>query len=193
MTRCAAEPARALRARRAHRVREFLPVAALLAALPAAFACQTASTPDEPMTDPAADATVVAAADTTPPPSPAMGAVVNAGGDAALGDDAFELNSAAIVDDRLEVSVSYGGGCAEHEFTLVLAEAFRETFPLRLPVDLRHEANGDACEAWLTTDYVFDLTLVRTRYREGYGSGPGSVILQLEGVGPDSLLYEFPG
>ena len=33
---------------------------------------------------------------------------------------------------------------------------------------LAHNANGDACEAWLTEDYNFDLTPIKTMYQEGY-------------------------
>ena len=125
-----------------------------------------------------------------PAPSQA-GRVVVAGADAGLGDDDFVLNSATITGDTLAISASYSGGCRTHVFTLVIAASFRESSPVRLPAVLRHDANGDACEAWPTESYTFDLALVRARYREVYGPGAGRVALQLDGVPGESLVYEF--
>ena len=114
-----------------------------------------------------------------------------AGTRAALGDDDYVLNSATMTGDTLTISVSYSGGCKAHLFTLVIAASFVESSPVRLPAVLRHEANGDTCEAWPTESYAFDLALVRARYREVYGPGAGRVALQLDGVPVDGLIYEF--
>ena len=130
-------------------------------------------------------------ADTPAPVSPRAGSVVVAGADATLGDDDYVLNDAAISGDALSVSVSYGGGCETHAFTLVIAVSFTEASPVQLPAVLRHDANGDACEAWLTHSYVFDLAIVRNRYRAVYGTGPGRVALRLDGFAGDRLVYEF--
>ena len=89
--------------------------------------------------------------------------------------------------------VGDGGGCRTHVFTLVISESFREADPVQLPAVLAHEANGDPCQAWLTETHVFDLDLVRTRYRQFYGPGPGRVVLQIEGVSGEDLVYEFAG
>ena len=125
-----------------------------------------------------------------PAPSQA-GRVVVAGADAMLGDDDYVLNSATITGDTLTVSVSYSGGCRTHVFTLVIAASFVDSSPVRLPAVLRHDANGDTCEAFPTESYTFDLALVRARYRAVYGPGAGSVALQLNGVPEDALVYEF--
>ena len=126
-----------------------------------------------------------------PPPR-----VVVAGDDADLGGDPYELNSAAITGHALTVSVSFAGGCQEHAFTLVIGDSFAESSPVQLPAVLKHDANGDSCEAWLTETHVFDLELIRNRYREAYGPGAGTVVLQLRGAPdvPDALVdlvYEF--
>ena len=68
-----------------------------------------------------------------------------------------------------------------------------ESDPVQLAAELVHEANGDPCEAWLTNTRVFDLDLVRTRYRQFYGPGPGTVVLQVEGLPGENLVYEFAG
>ena len=107
------------------------------------------------------------------------------------GHDHYVVNSAALEGDRLSIEVSYGGGCREHTFTLVISETFLESDPVQLPAVLAHDANGDTCEAWLTATHVFDLALVRTHYRQAYGAGPGRVVLQIEGVSHHDFLYEF--
>lgn len=47
--------------------------------------------------------------------------------------------------DRLSVTVTYGGGCAEHVFTLHARPA-----GLLTDVWLEHDAGGDRCEALIT-------------------------------------------
>ena len=127
---------------------------------------------------------------TAPAPSQA-GRVVVAGTDATFGNDDYVLNSATITGDTLAVSVSYSGGCREHVFTLVIAASFVDSSPVRLPAVLRHDANGDTCEAFPTESYAFDLALVRARYQEVYGPGAGRVALEIDGVPEDGLVYEF--
>ena len=106
------------------------------------------------------------------------------------GHDPFEIGSAAIAGDRLSVEVSFGGGCEEHDFTLVIGAAFAESDPVQLQAEIAHDANNDACEAYLTETRVFDLGLVRTRYRDWYGPGAGEVVMLIKGVG-ESLSYVF--
>ena len=108
------------------------------------------------------------------------------------GDDPYVVNSAAVDGDRLTISASYGGGCRDHIFTLVIAKSFRGSDPVQLPAVLAHEANGDPCEAYLTESRVYDLALVRTRYRQFHGSGSGKVVLRIDGV-PGDLVYRFDG
>ena len=127
---------------------------------------------------------------TAPAPSQA-GRVVVAGTGATWRNDDYVLNSATITGDTLTVSVSYSGGCRTHVFTLVIAASFVGSSPVRLPAVLRHDANGDTCEAFPTESYAFDLALVRSRYRAVYGPGAGRVALQLDGVPEDELVYEF--
>ena len=63
---------------------------------------------------------------------------------------------------------------------------------MQLAVLLAHDANGDACEAWLTEDYRFDLRVIRDRHREAYGRGPGEVVLLLLDDAPSGrLVYAF--
>ena len=121
-----------------------------------------------------------------------VGRVVVEGADAGYGDDDFVVEEATLDGDTLRARVSYGGGCESHAMTLVISASFIETSPVRLRSFFRHEANGDPCQAWLTEDWVFELTLVRERYETFYGPGPGAVVLQLDLDGASAdLLYEF--
>ena len=120
------------------------------------------------------------------------GAVIVSDTPGDLGDDDYALNAARIAGDTLTLNLSYGGGCAAHEFTLVAAETFMASSPVQLAVHLAHDAHGDPCEAWLTTDYEFDLTAIRDRYRQQYGSAAGRIVLLLAGVPAGSLEYVFP-
>ena len=125
------------------------------------------------------------------PDMPDTNVVVDDGRD--YGDDPYELNSAAIDADRLTISVSFAGGCRNHIFTLVISKSFTESDPVQLPAVLAREANGDSCEAYPTESRVFDLALVRTRYRQFYGPGSGTLVPRIAGVPGDDLLYQFDG
>ncbi len=137
------------------------------------------------------DTPVAVSVDDVPPTGPRAGAVLVSGQPHLHGQDSFVLNGAAIAGDTLSLNLSYAGGCARHEFTLVASESFLESDPVQLPVSLGHDANGDSCEAWLTEDYEFDLTPLRDRYRQSYGDGSGRIVLLLEGVPGGTLLYVF--
>ena len=137
------------------------------------------------------DTPVAVSVDDVPPAGPRSGAVVVSEAPHLHGRDPFVLNDAAVAGDTLSLNLSYAGGCARHEFTLVASELFRESEPVQLPVSLAHDANGDSCEAWLTEDYEFDLSVLRDRYRRAYGDGPGRIVLLLEGAPGGPLLYVF--
>ena len=105
------------------------------------------------------------------------------------GTDDFDLDDAVVSGDTLSVTVSYGGGCEDHVFTLVASEAFQESDPVQLAVTLAHEANDDACERWVTQGYSFDLLPIKERFQNQYQDS-GTIVLQLEDA-PGELLYEF--
>ncbi|MDE0398620.1 MAG: hypothetical protein OXL96_12560 [Candidatus Poribacteria bacterium] len=108
-----------------------------------------------------------------------------------FGTDAYALNSATITDDMLNISVSYSGGCEEHQFTLVVSERFLESFPVQLHVSIAHDANNDTCEAYPTENYRFDLTPIKTMYQAAYRQEAGTIILRLKDAPEGELVYEF--
>lgn len=118
------------------------------------------------------------------------GKVVFSGSDGDVRDrrsDPYKLSAARIKDDTLEVTVSFGGGCETHEFTLFVANAFMESDPVKVNVALAHNANGDPCEAWLTEERSFDLAPVR----EASGQKQGTIVLLLDNAPDGELRYDF--
>ena len=98
--------------------------------------------------------------------------------------DEYELkidgdHAPVIENGTLILTISYSGGCASHDFTLVTNGNFMESDPVQLVVALTHNANDDTCQAYSTERYSFDLEPIRTRYQEAYGTGEGSITLHL--------------
>ena len=108
-----------------------------------------------------------------------------------FGTDEYALNSATIADDMLNISVSYSGGCEDHQFTLVASDTFLESFPVQLRASIAHDANGDTCEAYPTENYRFDLTPIKTMYQAAYRQEAGTIILRLKDAPDGELIYEF--
>lgn len=111
--------------------------------------------------------------------------------DKKYGVDPFQLNSAAIQDDTLKVSVSYSGGCKTHEFTLISSDVFLESYPVQLMVSIAHNANDDSCEAYPTEDYSFDLTPIKTMYQNAYQQDEGTIVIRLKDNTNGDLVYKF--
>lgn len=138
------------------------------------------------------DASVSVSADDVVPDEIQMGTVVIDDAVEEWGIDEYVLNSATITGDTLELNISYSGGCEKHQFSLVSSGVFLESYPVQLRVDLAHNANNDSCEAWLTTDYYFDLNAIKILYQAAYQQEAGTIILLLEDALNGQLVYEFP-
>ena len=144
--------------------------------------------------------------DDRPPLPPPPGGVVVNHEDAApsqWGSDEYDLQTGEDIDtgedrtpvleaDTLSLTVSYGGGCREHDFTLVaamIADDECDLSPVVLDVFLAHDDHDDPCEAYPTVTYDFDLTPIKEMYRDTCGEDAGAVDLRLRDVG-GNLLYE---
>ncbi len=98
-----------------------------------------------------------------------------------LPDDPFAVNSVTIKDDCLEISLSYGGGCEAHVFTMYLMPNRCGTPPVPPPsLVLCHESNGDMCEAYITETVSFSLTTLQS-----LGGNPITFSLSLNFDGSD--------
>lgn len=61
---------------------------------------------------------------------------------------------------KVELNVSYGGGCFDHTFELELAGGCRESFPVQCDLNLVDTTGKvDMCEAFITENLVLDLPL----------------------------------
>lgn len=97
--------------------------------------------------------------------------------------DRVTITKAFIEGDSLKLSVQFGGGCRQHEFSLVSDGKYMKSMPPRLNMYLEHKHNDDACRAFIHEDLAFDLSAIR------YAAG-NKLVLQV--VGWDSnLVYEY--
>ncbi len=93
---------------------------------------------------------------------------------------------AEIVGDTLFASVAHSG-CDQAEVTPCWDGAFMESFPVQVALDLSI-GPAQACDAYFEFETEIDLGPLKQAYEDGYGSGAGSMILNLDG---ESILYEF--
>lgn len=73
---------------------------------------------------------------------------------------------------RLEVALTYSGGCEAHGIDLIFDAEWRESFPVQTTAWLTHHDPGDMCDALPHEVRGFDLTRFFEAYRASY---PGSV------------------
>ncbi|HDS00746.1 MAG TPA: hypothetical protein ENO22_15325 [candidate division Zixibacteria bacterium] len=84
--------------------------------------------------------------------------------------DAFELEDVGISGDILTLTVSYSGGCKDHDFALYMAPpAFMESYPVQANIYLEHQAYNDMCEAYITEDLQFNIRPIAEKYFLEYG------------------------
>ena len=104
-------------------------------------------------------------------------------------NDAVTINSATINGNSLELSVSYGGGCRDHEFGLITNGVFAESYPVQTWVKLTHEANGDNCFAMLSRTLRFDLSPLKALYNSAYKTRSGIMVIHVtDGI---SVTYSW--
>lgn len=71
--------------------------------------------------------------------------------------DPVEITDVWIEGNVIALEVSYGGGCANHEFKLLADAAIAESEPPQGFLTLCHNANGDKCKAIVHETLRFDL------------------------------------
>lgn len=102
--------------------------------------------------------------------------------------DPWSYLSHRVEEDLLTLHIQYGGGCRDHRFALLVDPAFMESHPVQVAARLAHDADGDPCRALVGRTLRFDLTPLKEHYRNAYGPGPATVILQLAG---QPIAYDF--
>lgn len=69
----------------------------------------------------------------------------------------YEITSVAQQGSLVRLEVGYSGGCEPHEFVLRWSGVGAPSDPPQFPLELHHDAHGDACEAYLTLPLWLDL------------------------------------
>ena len=73
-------------------------------------------------------------------------------------DDGGTIGAVRMNGDNLEIEVSYAGGCEDHVFDLSWSGTYLKSHPAQVVLDLRHNAHGDMCEAYITETVVIDVS-----------------------------------
>lgn len=89
--------------------------------------------------------------------------------------DQASITSMKIDGDTLRLTVTHGGGCADHTYQLYTSGAVMKSYPPQMNIRLSHNANGDACEALITKDLAFDLSPLKKQL----GGSSGTVVLHI--------------
>jgi len=75
-----------------------------------------------------------------------------------LARDPIYLNDAFVDGNCLQINISYSGGCKDHTVDLALMHPWIDGSSSVPTFEIKHNANGDMCEAIFTKEMRFDLT-----------------------------------
>ena len=71
--------------------------------------------------------------------------------------DSYSFQMVNVVNNCLHLIVSYGGGCANHDFEMRWNGALMESMPPQAQLILYHNGNQDLCDAIISEHLFFDL------------------------------------
>jgi hypothetical protein len=75
-----------------------------------------------------------------------------------VNSDPFVLDSVIFDCDSISIIVSYSGGCKQHTFEIIWSETLSDTEPPQTGIIILHDANEDACEAYITETLTFSVS-----------------------------------
>ena len=91
-----------------------------------------------------------------------------------VGDEAVvTIDTAYVTGDTLRATVTYSGGCGQHEFSLEKHGFMMKSLPPKQPLRIVHRSYGDPCRALIREELSFDLNSYR-------GTPDGVTVLILE-------------
>ena len=106
--------------------------------------------------------------------------------------DPFNLSAATLEGDELNLNVAYSGGCQEHLFRFVAERNFIDGDPVEAVFVLSHNANDDACEAWITNKLNFNLSPLKAYFRSVYQVNEGQILIKITDTDKTyEVVYEF--
>ena len=100
-------------------------------------------------------------------------------------NDPLALDSVVVQGLRLEVGVTYSGGCQAHEIDMVFSGDWLESAPVQTTAWLTHEDRDDVCDALPSEVRTFDLARLALAYRSAYPTAPAGerIIVHLTAPG----------
>lgn len=99
--------------------------------------------------------------------------------------ESYTIQEASINGNILRITVSYIGGCEEHQFELIGNPNIAKSLPPIRSIELVHKSNGDSCKAKMEETLRFNIANL------AYKQESGSVIkLNLKGW-KEQLIYTF--
>lgn len=99
--------------------------------------------------------------------------------------ESFTIQEASINGNVLRVTVSYSGGCGNHQFELVGSPNISKSLPPIRSIELVHQSNGDACKEKMEETLLINISNL------AYKQEAGSVIkLNLSGW-KEQLIYTY--
>jgi hypothetical protein len=78
-------------------------------------------------------------------------------GDISMKSDPFTISSVTISGKNIEISISFSGGCNEHNFKLVGSEAISKSLPPQRSIVLIHQNNADTCKKLVEKKLIFNI------------------------------------
>lgn len=99
--------------------------------------------------------------------------------------DPLDIVSMTINGDLLTLSLTYSGGCQDHEFELCWDGMFVETnpaqnvFQMETEIELGHNSFQDECDAIISQELEYDLTGLKQSYLSQFGSNGTPVTLRM--------------
>jgi len=99
--------------------------------------------------------------------------------------DPIKIDSVQIVGNKMLISVSYAGGCGNHNFKLIGSQQIAKSMPAIRAVKLFHTIDNDNCKKMITRVLHFDIS--ELAYKKENGS---EIYLALDGY-KEKLKYTF--
>ena len=83
--------------------------------------------------------------------------------------DSYSILSSKIIGDQLWLTVSYGGGCKEHQFEMLFNNAYPESeneygeTSKFITLTLKHNGNNDMCRSIVQQNIRFNLKSIQDK------------------------------
>lgn len=95
----------------------------------------------------------------------------------------YTIDTAYIKNDTIIMTISYIGGCGEHNFDLIWNGSIIKTLPVKAPIYLRHISENETCKNKLIASLFFDISELRNTSKK-------KVFILLDTYKKNSLILE---